>query len=117
MTGAMQLIAGDEKEDAMGRSALAAILASAWLTAAASAAQVTYYQLPSGAAPHDVAPASDGTVWYTGQRKGFLGRFDPKSGKHEELPLGQGSSPHGVVVASDGGAWVTDGGQNAIVRV
>ena len=34
------------------------------------AAEVTYYQLPRGSGPHDVAPAADGTVWYTGQRNG-----------------------------------------------
>ena len=43
-------------------------------------AQVAYYQLPSGAYPHDVAPAPDGTVWFTGQSQGFLGRFDPRNG-------------------------------------
>jgi virginiamycin B lyase len=84
---------------------------------ATHAGQATYYQLPPGAYPHDVAPASDGTVWYTGQRKGFLGRFDPKTGKNEEIPLGPGAAPHGVIVGPDGAAWVTEGGQNAIARV
>jgi virginiamycin B lyase len=84
---------------------------------ATHAGQATYYQLPSGANPHDVAPASDGTVWYTGQRKGFLGRFDPKTGKNEEIPLGPGAAPHGVIVGPDATAWVTEGGQNAIARV
>ena len=87
------------------------------LAQAALAAEVTYYNLPEGASPHDVAPASDGSVWYTGQRKGFLGRFDPRTGKHEEIPLGPGAAPHGVIVGPDGAAWVTEGGQNAIARV
>jgi virginiamycin B lyase len=81
------------------------------------AAEVRYYPVPDGTAPHDVAPAPDGTVWYTGQGNGVLGRLDPKTGKVEEVPLGEGSAPHGVIVGPDGGAWVTDGGQNAIVRV
>jgi virginiamycin B lyase len=84
---------------------------------AAQAAQVTYYDLPQGAYPHDVAPAPDGTVWYTGQRKGYLGRFDPKTKKHVEISLGPGAAPHGVIVGPDGAAWVTEGGQNAIARV
>ncbi|MEZ5785089.1 MAG: lyase [Xanthobacteraceae bacterium] len=83
----------------------------------ATAAEIAFYQLPTGAAPHDVAPAPDGTVWYTGQRKGYLGRLDPTTGKHEAIPLGPGSAPHGVIVGPDGAAWITDGGQNAIVRV
>jgi virginiamycin B lyase len=75
------------------------------------------YVLPAGTRPHDVAPAPDGTVWYTAQPKGTLGRLDPRSGKVEEIPLGKDSAPHGVVIGPDGAAWVTDGGQNAIVRV
>src|SRR5512137_1884423 len=90
---------------------------AAALAAPALAQTVRYYQLPERSAPHDVAPAPDGAVWYTAQRTGHLGRLDPKTGKVEEIPLGRGSSPHGVIVGPDGAAWVTDGGQNAIVRV
>ncbi|MGC2408793.1 MAG: lyase [Methyloceanibacter sp.] len=83
----------------------------------AEAAEVQYFSVQQGDHPHDVAPAPDGTVWYTGQRAGVLGRLDPKTGKVERIPLGQGSAPHGVIVGPDGAAWVTDGGLNAIVRV
>jgi virginiamycin B lyase len=75
------------------------------------------YALPGGTGPHDVYPAPDGTVWFTAQSVGKLGRLDPKTGKSELLPLGEDSAPHGVIVGPDGAAWVTDGGQNAIVRV
>jgi virginiamycin B lyase len=95
--------------------ALATVVAM-WM-ASATAEQVRYFPLPSGAGPHDVAPAPDGTVWYTAQRAGALGRLDPRSGKAEQIPLGQGSAPHGVIVGPDGAAWVTDSGLNAIVRV
>jgi virginiamycin B lyase len=78
---------------------------------------VRYYRVPSGAHPHDVAPAPDGSVWYTAQHQGALGRLDPATGKTEQIPLGEGSAPHGVIVGPDGAAWVTDGGLNAIVRV
>ena len=62
-----------------------------------------YYEVVSGAAPHDVAaaPGEGAPVYYTAQRTGKLSR----------------SAPHGVIVGPDGGAWITDGGQNAIVRV
>src|SRR6266700_731879 len=83
----------------------------------AFAAQATFYQLPSGAFPHDVAPAPDGTVWYSGQQKGVLGRFDPKTGKNEDIPLGPGAAPHGVIIGPDGAPWLTEGGHNAIARV
>ena len=81
------------------------------------AAEVRFFAVPDGTAPHDVAPAPDGSVWYTGQGNGVLGRLDSASGKVEEVPLGEGSAPHGVIVGPDGAAWVTDGGQNAVVRV
>jgi virginiamycin B lyase len=85
--------------------------------AAAGALRVKEYAVPDGSHPHDVAPARDGTVWYTAQAAGKLGRLDPATGKITEVALGAGSAPHGVIVGPDGGAWVTDGGRNAIVRV
>jgi virginiamycin B lyase len=75
------------------------------------------YPVPSGSHPHDVAPAPDGTVWYTAQRSGELGRLDPATGETHHIPLGAGSAPHGVIVGPDGAAWVTDSGLNAIVRI
>ena len=90
------------------------------LVAGASAAtglRVQEYPVPAGTHPHDVAVAADGTVWYTAQHTGKLGRLDPRTGQTTEIPLGDGSAPHGVIVGPDGAPWVTDGGLNAIVRV
>jgi virginiamycin B lyase len=87
------------------------------LVDAAAAAEAARYQLPANAYPHDVAPAPDGSVLYSGQQLGVLGRFDPASGKAEHIPLGAGAAPHGVIVGPDGAAWLTEGGQNAIARV
>ena len=103
----------------MSKRLLHVAMASAISFAAslAIAAEVRYYPVPKGSHPHDVAPGPDGTVWYTAQSKGELGRLDPKTGKTEHIALGMGSSPHGVIVGPDGAAWVTDSGQNAIVRV
>ncbi len=80
---------------------------------------VTLQEFPvtPGSAPHDVAPAADGGVWYTGQGNGTLGHLDPATGKVREVRLGGGSSPHGVIVDKNGVAWVTDSGLNAIVSV
>jgi virginiamycin B lyase len=84
---------------------------------AARAQDVSYYDVPKGDGPHDVAPAPDGTVWYTGQRAGVLGRLEPKTGKVDRIKFGEESAPHGVIVGPDGAAWVADGGLNAILRV
>jgi virginiamycin B lyase len=79
---------------------------------------VQEFPVPAGSRPHDVAPAPDGTVWYTAQRRQALGRLDPQTGNTHHIPLGTGSAPHGVIVGpNDGKAWVTDGGLNAIVSV
>lgn len=95
----------------------AALLAIALALPVASAQTVRYYDLPPRSGPHDVAPAPDGTVWYTAQHAGKLGRLDPATGKVDEIALGSGSRPHGVIVGPDGAAWVTDSGLNAILRV
>lgn len=75
------------------------------------------FEVPPGSHPHDVAPAPDGTVWYTAQDTGELGRLDPDDGSTEHIDLGEGSAPHGVIVGPDDAAWITDSGRNAIVRV
>lgn len=75
------------------------------------------YPVPAGSHPHDVAPATDGGIWYTAQHREALGWLDPATGATREIPLGLGSSPHGVIVGPDGAPWLTDSGLNAIVRV
>jgi len=83
----------------------------------AAAASVSYFSVPAGAHPHDVAPAPDGTVWYTAQHQGALGILDPRTGKTVQISLGREARPHGVIVGPDRAAWITEGGQNAIARV
>jgi virginiamycin B lyase len=75
------------------------------------------FDVPPGSHPHDVSPAADGGVWYTGQQVGVLGHLDPATGKIREIELGDSSAPHGVITGPDGAAWITDSGLNAIIRV
>jgi virginiamycin B lyase len=95
----------------------AALCAAAPLRAAGSKMQSWPLATPKPPGIHDVAPAPDGGVWFTAQRSGHLGWFNPKTGRSELIPLGAGSSPHGVIQGPDKAAWITDGGQNAIVQV
>jgi virginiamycin B lyase len=105
------------------RSALTtlAAAAAAWpsLPAVAAGASLQSWPLatPHRTGIHDVAPAPDGGVWFTAQRSGELGWFDPARARTELIPLGRGSAPHGVIAGPDGAAWITDGGLGAIVRV
>jgi len=100
---------------------LAAGAAAAWpprrALAAATSLRSWPIQAPHRTGIHDVAPAPDGGVWFTAQRSGELGWFDPASGRTELIALGRGSAPHGVIAGPDGAAWITDGGLGAIVRV
>jgi len=107
------------RREALALLALGASAATWPLAARGDANAVRSWRLatrqPTGI--HDVAPAPDGGVWFSAQRSGHLGWFDPASGKVELVALGSGSSPHGVIQGPDKAAWLTDGGQNAIVRV
>src|SRR5690606_17943070 len=67
--------------------------------------------------PHDVAPAPDGRVWFTGQHSGDMGLLDPATGEITRFDLPAPSAPHGVIVGPDGLAWITDSGANAIVSI
>lgn len=120
--------ASDAPSTPTPRASMAAPSASATVAATPSASSTgsepaeltlsaTTYPLPAGSGPHDVAPAADGGVWYTGQGNGTLGWFTTDGGEVREVALGAGSSPHGVITGPDGAAWVTDSGLNAIVRV
>jgi virginiamycin B lyase len=104
-----------------GFALVARVEAGEWARLAARAAparaRLREYPVFDGAGPHDVAPAPGGTVWFTAQASGELGRFDPRTGRSRRVPLGEGSAPHGVIVGPNRAAWVTDGGLNAIVRV
>ena len=95
-----------------------AIIVATLATTALAAAdtRVSYFPVKANSGPHDVAVAADGAVWYSGQRAGFLGHVDPKTGKDTNIPIGSGSAPHGVIVGPDGSPWLTDGGLNANVR-
>lgn len=87
------------------------------MSASAAAHKSSYYAVPKGDYPHDVAAGVSGEVWYAGQNAGIAGRLDPTSGQIERIPLGESSAPQGVIVGPDGAPWFTDGGQNAIVCV
>jgi virginiamycin B lyase len=91
--------------------------AMAGATPDVAAVKLVEFPVGRGQGPHDVAPATDGGVWYTAQRTGELGYLDPKTGATRMVKLGSGSAPHGVIVGPDGSPWITDGGLNAIVRV
>ncbi len=108
---------GLSRRDVLGSAALLSGLGLGGPARAAATMQSWPLDTPVRTGIHDVAPAPDGGVWFTAQRSGHLGWFDPRSGRSELIPLGPGSSPHGVIQGPDRAAWITDGGQGAIVRM
>ena len=76
------------------RAALPWVMLACLIVAASpsKAESVQYFPVPDGAGPHDVAPAPDGTVWYTAQGAGALGRLDPKTGAAKQIPLSDRAS-------------------------
>jgi len=83
--------------------------------------KVTEYTLPdSGARPRRIAIDADDTIWYSDFARGYLGKFDTKTGKlvKEYLsPSGPKSEPYGITVI-DGIVWYCEGNAkpNGLVR-
>jgi virginiamycin B lyase len=81
---------------AAAAAAAAVAVSAAGGKAHAKMAMQTFPVLAGGA--HDVYPAPDGTVWFTAQSAGKLGRLDPRTSKSDLIALGPGAAPHGVIV-------------------
>jgi virginiamycin B lyase len=61
-----------------------------------------------GSRPHDPLAAKDGSLWYTGQLAGVMGRLDPKTGTFKEFQLKTPhTGPHGAAEDQDGNIWFT----------
>src|SRR5690348_17999332 len=70
---------------------LAAVLAVAMSGGTVHAKMVVQtFPVLAGAGVHDVFPAPDGTVWFTAQSAGKLGRLDPRTGKSDLNRAGSG---------------------------
>jgi virginiamycin B lyase len=82
--------------------------------------EITEYGLPEGTRPRRLDITPDGLIYYTDNRRGYLGRLDPATGKVEEWPSpgGTQSAPYGIATTSDGMVWYSESGvsPNTIVR-
>jgi virginiamycin B lyase len=68
--------------------------------------------------PHTLVTAADGSIWFTVQGGGYVGRLDPRT-KEVRLVKAptKGARPYGIVVADDGTVWFNEFGTNAIGSV
>ena len=77
--------------------------------------EITEYPLPEGARPRRLAVAHDDTIYYSDYARGYLGHFDPATGKLlEELPSpgGPTSRPYGIAIPQSGMIWYSESGVN-----
>jgi virginiamycin B lyase len=76
------------------------------------------WQVPTpGSRPHDPLAARDGSIWYTGQLSGKLGRLDPKTGQIREYPVKPQTAPHGLVEDRSGNIWYTGNHSSVIGKL
>jgi virginiamycin B lyase len=76
--------------------------------------------LPSAdARPRRIALTPDDVVWYTDYARGYLGRYDPKTGSIREFPSpgGRESQPYGIATVGDA-VWYSESAvrPNTLVR-
>lgn len=62
--------------------------------------------------PRRLGPTSDGRLWYVDYNKGYLGVFDPRTGRVEEwqAPSGSASRPYGMAVDAQDRIWFVETG-------
>ena len=73
---------------------------------------ITEYELPNAdARPRRLAITPDDAIWYTDDARGYLGRFDPATGRTQEWasPSGANSQPYGIA-ASGNTIWYSESG-------
>jgi virginiamycin B lyase len=55
--------------------------------------------------PRDPYVASDGVVWFVGQRGHYVASLDPVSGEFRRIDLDLGTGPHNLIVDEGGMVW------------
>jgi len=92
---------------------LAAVMASS--LAVAESIDVREWQVPyEQSRPRDPFAASASSVWFVGQRSGYLAHLDAETGEFTKVDLKDGSGPHNLIVGSDGVVWYA-GNRNALI--
>ncbi len=85
---------------------LAQATASDFATDADSAVSIEEWKVPFEASrPRDPFAVTGDTVWFVGQRTGYLARLDVANGAFEKVDLPEGEGPHNLIVGSDGVVW------------
>ena len=87
-----------------------AIFLTAIALSSAAAAETTIdikeWQVPwADSRPRDPYAESATSVWFVGQRTGYLARLDAATGEMTKVDLAQGDNPHNLIVGQTGIVW------------
>ncbi len=87
----------------------------------ATRAIVTEYELPTlDTRPHDVIGDSKGNIWYTSNRRPYLGKLDPRTGIVTEYKVpntpGKHTGQHWLGVGKDDVIWYSETWANNLVK-
>ena len=64
------------------------------------------WEVPYGQSrPRDPFAGSATSVWFVGQRAGYLAHLDAETNEFSQVELKTGSGPHNLIVAADGTVW------------
>ena len=66
--------------------------------------------------PRDPFAESATSVWFVGQRSGYLAHLDVETGEFQKIDLQAGSGPHNLIVGSDGAVWYAGNRKGLIGR-
>lgn len=64
--------------------------------------------------PRDPVAESADSVWFVGQRAGYLAHLDAATGEFTKVDLKEGSGPHNLIVAPNGDVWYA-GNRTALI--
>lgn len=82
------------------------VAVSATPSVAADSLDIREWEVPyERSRPRDPFAASDSSVWFVGQRSGYLAHLDVATGEFMQVELKDGSGPHNLIVGSDGVVW------------
>ncbi len=72
----------------------------------ADSLDIREWQVPyEHSVPRDPFAVSATSIWFVGQRGGYLANLDTDTGQFMRVPLKGGSGPHNLIVGSDGVVW------------
>jgi len=75
-------------------------------SALADSLDIREWQVPyERSRPRDPFAESAASVWFVGQRSGYLANLNTETGEFTKVELKDGSGPHNLIVGSDGIVW------------